>query len=171
MKHSVNGVDIELREGTADDAPLLLSFIRAMAEFEKLPVTATVESLRSELFGEAPAARVLFAFINGEPAAYATYFFTFSTMVGKRGLWLDDLFVVPQFRGRGIGTTFMAHLAGVAMRHGCGRFEWIVLDWNEKAIALYQRLGASILTEWRLCRLDEAQIPGLAGTLPRTNRD
>src|SRR5918995_1514967 len=89
---AVNGIDVELREGTIADVPLLLTFIRAMAAFEKLTVTATEESLRAALFGEAPAARVLLAFVNGDPVAYATYFFTFATMVGKRGLWLDDLF-------------------------------------------------------------------------------
>lgn len=168
MIYVIDGVEVELREGTADDVSLLLSFIRAMAEFEKLTVTATEESLRAELFGDAPAARVLFAFVKGEPVAYATYFFTFSTMVGKRGLWLDDLFVTPAFRGRGVGSAFLAHLASVAIQHGCGRFEWIVLDWNEKAIDLYKRLGASILDEWRLCRLDEAQLPGVAAGLPPT---
>lgn len=163
MIYVIKGLEVELREGTADDAALLLSFIRAMAEFEKLTVTATEDSLRAELFGEAPAARVLFAFVDGEPIAYATYFFTFSTMVGKRGLWLDDLFVTPAFRGRGVGTAFMAHLANVALQRGCGRFEWIVLDWNERAINLYKRLGADILTEWRLCRVDEAGLKGIAG--------
>ena len=170
MNYLIDGVEVELREGTADDAPLLLSFIRAMAEFEKLTVTATEESLRAELFGATPAARVLFAFVNGDPIAYATYFFTFSTMVGKRGLWLDDLFVTPAFRGRGVGSAILAHLANVAIQHGCGRFEWIVLDWNEKAIDLYKRLGASILDEWRLCRLDEGQLPGVAAGPPSAPR-
>jgi len=170
MIYVIDDLEVEFREGTVDDVSLLLSFIRAMAEFEKLTVTATEESLRDALFGGAPAARVLFGFVRGEPVAYAIYFFTFSSMLGKRGLWLDDLFVAPAFRGRGIGRALMAHLAGVAMRHGCGRFEWIVLDWNEKAIDLYKRLGASILDEWRLCRLDEAQLPGVAAGLPPAAR-
>ena len=159
----VNDLEVELREGTTADVSLLLSFIRSMAAFEKLTVTATEESLRAALFGEAPAARVLLAFVNGEPIAYATYFFTFATMVGKRGLWLDDLFVTPAFRGKGIGKAFMAYLSDLAIRHQCGRLEWMVLDWNESAIGFYKRLGARILTDWRICRLEEAQLPGVAG--------
>jgi GNAT superfamily N-acetyltransferase len=159
----VNAMEVELRDGTINDVPVLLSFIRSMAEFEKLTVTATEESLRAALFGEAPAARVLLAFVNREPIAYATYFFTFASMVGKRGLWLDDLFVAPPFRGKGLGKAVMAYLADVAIRHQCGRLEWMVLDWNEVAIGFYKRLGATIHTGWRLCRLDEGQLPGVAG--------
>jgi len=160
---ALNDSDIELRAATATDVPLLLSFIRSMAAFEKLTVTATEESLRTALFGEAPAARVLLGFVRGEPAAYATYFFTFSTMVGKRGLWLEDLFVAPAFRGKGVGRVFMAFLADLAMQHQCGRFEWVVLDWNESAIGFYERLGAKVLPDWRVCRLEESQLPGVAG--------
>ena len=159
----VNDREVELRHGTINDVPLLLSFIRSMAAFERLTVTATEESLRVALFGEAPAARVLLAFTNGDPIAYATYFFTFATMVGKRGLWLDDLFVTPAFRGKGLGKAVMAYLADVAIRHHCGRLEWMVLDWNEMAIGFYKKLGASVLTDWRICRLEEAQLPGVAG--------
>ena len=159
----VNDVKVELRDGTVNDVPLLLSFIRSMAAFERLPVTATEESLRAALFGEEPAARVLLAFADGEPVAYATYFFTFATMVGKRGLWLDDLFVVPAFRGRGLGKAIMAYLADVAIRHECGRLEWMVLDWNEAAVGFYKRLGASVLVDWRICRLEEPQLPGVVG--------
>lgn len=163
----VNNVEVELREGTIADVPLLLSFIRQMAEFEQLAVTATEQSLRAALFGEAPAARALLAFVDGDPVAYATYFFSFSTMAGKRCLWLDDLFVTPDFRGKGIGRAVMVYLADVAMRHQCGRFEWIVLDWNETAIGFYQRLGASVLPDWRICRLEEAQLRDVAAALPR----
>ena len=159
----VNGMQVELRAATIDDVPLLLSFIRSMAAFEKLTVTATEESLRNALFGETVAARVLLAFVDGEPIAYATYFFTFSTMVGKRGLWLDDLFVNPAFRSKGVGKAIMAHLGDVAIRERCGRLEWMVLDWNEAAIAFYERLGATILPDWRICRFEETQLPGLAG--------
>jgi hypothetical protein len=87
-------------------------------------------------------------------------------MVGKRGLWLDDLFVIPAYRGKGIGRAFMAYLADIALRHQCGRLEWMVLDWNEPAIGFYKRLGATILTDWRVCRLEEAQLSGVAGKSP-----
>jgi GNAT superfamily N-acetyltransferase len=159
----LNEIEVELRDGTETDVPLLLSFIRSMAAFEKLTVTATEESLRAALFGEAPAARVLLAFVKGEPIAYATYFFTFATMVGKRGLWLDDLFVIPAFRGKGIGRALMAYIAQIAMRHQCSRLEWMVLDWNETAIGFYKRLGATILPDWRICRLEETQLADVAG--------
>lgn len=162
MRVIAHGIEADVRPGTAEDVPLLLSFFRAMAAFEKLTVTATEESVRAALFGEAPAARTLLAFVDGKPAAYAIYFFTFSTMVGKRGLWLEDLFIDPAFRGKGLGQALMAHLADVALQNDCGRFEWIVLDWNEPAIRFYERLGATMLDEWRICRLDEAQLSRVA---------
>jgi GNAT superfamily N-acetyltransferase len=162
----VRNIEVELRSGTIADVPLLLSFIRSMAAFEKLTVSATEESLRDALFGEAPSARTLLASVEGQPIAYATYFFTFATMIGKRGLWLDDLFVDPAWRGKGIGRAIMAHLAQIAQRHRCGRFEWMVLDWNDDAIGFYERLGATVLEDWRICRLDEAQLSRVAGPLP-----
>lgn len=162
---TVNDLRVEVRDGTPADVPLLLTFIRKMAEFEKLTVTATEESLRDALFGAAPAARALLAFVDGKPIAYATYFFSFTSMMGRRALWLDDLFVDPAFRGRGIGRALMAYLAGIAVENQCARFEWIVLDWNREAIEFYQRLGADILPDWRICRLDEAHLPHMASTL------
>jgi GNAT superfamily N-acetyltransferase len=160
-----NGIEVELRAGTVADVPLLLAFIRSMAAFEKLTVSATEESLRAALFGEAPAARTLLAFVDGKPIAYLTYFFTFGTMVGKRGLWLDDLFIDPAFRGKGIGRALMAYLARVALEHDCGRFEWMVLDWNDAALDFYKSLGAHVLADWRICRLNEDQLQGVAGGL------
>jgi GNAT superfamily N-acetyltransferase len=165
MKLVVNGIDVELRAGTIADVPVLLSFIRAMAAFEKLPVTATEESLEAALFGDAPAARTLLAFVDDQPVAYATYFFTFATMEAKRGLWLDDLFIDAAFRGKGIGKAVMAYLADVALQHQCGRFEWMVLDWNDAAIGFYERLGATVLPDWRICRLAEGQLSRVASQL------
>ena len=162
MKLVARGVDVDLRAGTADDVPLLLAFFRAMAAFEKLTVVATEQSLKAALFGDAPAARTLLAFVDGRPVAYVVYFFTFSTMVGKRGLWLEDLFIDPAFRGKGLGQALMAHLAEIALQNDCGRFEWSVLDWNESAIRFYERLGATMLDDWRICRLDEPQLSRVA---------
>jgi GNAT superfamily N-acetyltransferase len=160
-----NGLEVVVRPGTIDDVPLLLDFIRSMAAFERLTASATEQSLRDSLFGAEPAARTLLAFVDGKPVAYSTYFFTFASMVGRRGLWLDDLFVDPAFRDKGIGEALMAYLADVAVRNGCARFEWMVLDWNESAIGFYRRLGATLLDGWRVCRLDEAQLLHVARKL------
>jgi GNAT superfamily N-acetyltransferase len=162
MKFLVNGLEAEIRSGTVEDVPLLLSFIRSMAEFEKLEVLATEESLRDSLFGENPAAQTLLAFVDSEPAGYVVYFFSFSTMVGKRGLWLDDLFVNPEFRGLGIATAILAYLADLAIQNNCGRFEWIVLDWNSRAVDFYRAMGAAVLDEWKICRLNSSQFYSLA---------
>jgi GNAT superfamily N-acetyltransferase len=162
---NVNKIKVEVRPGTIADIPLLLAFIRSMAAFEKLTVSATEESLRMALFGDAPAAHVLLCFVHDKPIAYVTYFFTFATMTGKRGLWLDDLFIDPAFRSRGIGKALMAYLADVALQNQCGRFEWMVLDWNESAIGFYERLGANILSDWHICRLDETQLSDVSGKL------
>jgi GNAT superfamily N-acetyltransferase len=162
MRLAAKDLQVDLRAGTADDVPLLLSMFRAMAAFEKLEVSATPESVRAALFGDAPAARTLLASVDGAVVAYAVYFFTFSTMLGKRGLWLEDLFVDPEFRGKGIGQALMAYLADVAIQNECGRFEWTVLDWNASAIEFYRRLGATMLDDWRICRLDGAQLSRVA---------
>ena len=167
MKLGVIDLEIEVRAGTVDDVPLLLSFIRSMAEFEKLEVTATEEILRESLFGNRPAANTLLAFADGRPAAYAVYFFTFATTVGKHGLWLDDIYVNPDFRGKGIAKAMMAYLADLAIKNKCGRFEWMVLDWNRSAIDFYQGVGATLLDDWRICRLDEDEFASVAKQLVR----
>jgi GNAT superfamily N-acetyltransferase len=169
MRLLATDVEIEVRPGAAGDIPLLMSFIRAMAEFEKLEVAATEQTLHESLFGERPAAHVLLAFVDGTPVAYALYCFTFATMVGKRVLWLDDLYVLPGFRGKGIGTTLMACLADIAIRNDCGRFEWMVLEWNKAAIDFYSGLGATVLDEWRICRLDEEKLANVAARLARAD--
>jgi GNAT superfamily N-acetyltransferase len=165
----LNDVEVEVRDSTESDVPLLLMCFRSMAAFEKLPITATDESVRTALFGEAPAAHALLAFTDRRPIGYAVYFFTFSTMTGRRGLWLEDLFIEPTFRKRGIGQALMAYLADIAAKNQCGRFEWSVLDWNQSAIRFYDRLGATVLKDWHICRLDEAGLGRLASKLPLTN--
>ena len=167
MRLSATDVEIEVRTGTVDDVPLLLSFIRSMADFEKLEVTATQEILRESLFGDRPAAHTVLAFVAGRPAAYVVYFFTFATMLGKRGLWLDDLYVNPEFRGKGIGKALLAYLADLAIENKCGRFEWMVLDWNKSANDFYQGVGATVLDDWRIWRIDEGDLVSVAKQLPR----
>ena len=162
MDSVISNVDVMIREGTTHDIPLLLAFIRSMAAFEDLTVTATEESLRNALFCEPPSGAFLLVFSSGKPIGYVTYFFTFSSMVGKRGLWLDDLFLDADYRGQGVGKAIMAHLAQIALDHDCGRFEWMVLDWNEPAIGFYEKLGAHVFKEWRVCRVDEERIGSVA---------
>ncbi len=162
MNSVIKDVELMIREGTVQDIPLLLEFIRSMAAFENLSVAATEESLRNALFGEQPSGSFLLVFSGGKPIGYVTYFFTFSSMLGKRGLWLDDLFLDAGYRGQGIGKAIMAHLAQIALDHDCGRFEWMVLDWNEAAIGFYEKLGAHVFKEWRVCRVDEERIESVA---------
>jgi GNAT superfamily N-acetyltransferase len=160
-----NNLDVDVRTAAPADVPLLLAFIRKMAAFEKLAVSATEESIHNALFGEIPAARALIASIDRKPAGYMTYFFSFSSMMGRRALWLDDLFVDPEFRGKGIGKVLMAYMASIAVKNECARFEWIVLDWNTNAIEFYQGLGANVLADWRICHMDEVEMKRLASTL------
>ena len=169
MKFTATDLEIKVRAGTVDDVPLLMSFIRSMAEFEKLEVITTEAILRESLFCEHPAAHTLLAFVDDRPVAYVVYFFTFATMVGKRGLWLDDLFVDPGFRGKGIAKALMGYLAYVAIQNKCGRFEWMVLDWNKSAIDFFSKVGATLLDDWRICRLDEDKLAGVAKQLVRVD--
>jgi len=162
MRFTTVDCEIEVRAGTVDDIPLLMSFIKSMAEFEKMEFTATPQNLHESLFGERPAAHTLLAFVDDEPAAYVTYFFSFASTTGKRGLWLDDVFVQPEFRGKGIATTLMRYVANVAIQNNCGRFEWMVLDWNKSAIDFYGGIGATVLDDWRICRVDEEGLAGVA---------
>jgi len=141
-----------------DDVDDLLAMIRGLAQYEKLEhfVVTDAVSLADALFGAHPAAEAMIAREggkNGPAAGFALFFHTFSTFLGRRGLWLEDLFVYPQLRGRGLGKRLMGEVAAVARARGCGRFEWAVLDWNAPAIAFYEGMGATLLPEWRLARV------------------
>ena len=137
------------------DIPVILRMIKALAEYEQLTheVTATEQDLRQSLFGPRPAGEVVLAYNGDVPIGFALFFHNFSTFLGKQGLYLEDLFVVPEWRGRGVGKQLLAHVASIAESRQCGRLEWTVLDWNESAIAFYRRMGAHVLDEWRICRL------------------
>jgi GNAT superfamily N-acetyltransferase len=138
-----------------EDVPVILNLIRALGEYERLSheVVATEDGLRTWLFGERPAAEVVLAYVDGSVTGFALFFHNFSTFLGRPGLYLEDLFVVPEWRGRGIGQRLLRHLAELAVERGCGRMEWTVLDWNESALRFYERMGARVMKEWRLCRL------------------
>lgn len=147
--------ETEIRPARAQDSPLLLRLIRELAEYEKLldAVTTTEEDLRRTLFGEKPAAEALLAFWEGKPAGFALFFQNYSTFLGKPGLYLEDLFVRPESRRKGIGKALFLRLAKLAVERGCGRFEWSALDWNEPAIRFYEAMGAKAMTDWTTFRL------------------
>jgi GNAT superfamily N-acetyltransferase len=152
---SVAERDLTLRVATPDDLATILMFIRALAHYEKLEdqVVATEDLLREHLFGARPMAEVVLAERNGEPVGFALFFPNFSTFLGRPGLYLEDLYVHEHERGRGVGRRLLQHLARLAIDRGWGRMEWAVLDWNEPAKGFYRRLGATLLNDWRICRL------------------
>jgi GNAT superfamily N-acetyltransferase len=155
--------DLTIRPATEEDVPLILDFIRALAEYEKMSdmVTATEADLSESLFGEHPAAECVLAFYDGKPAGFAVYLYNYSTFIGRAGLYLEDLFVRPEFRGHGIGRSMFLHLVQIAKKRKCGRFEWAVLDWNAPAIGFYRKLGAKPMDEWTIFRMDEKTLGGL----------
>lgn len=152
------------RAATVEDVPLILSFIKGLADYERLghEVTATEELLRETLFGSRKVAEVVFAMADGVEAGFALFFHNFSTFLGRPGLWLEDLFVLPEFRGQGLGKGLLRHLASLALERGCGRFEWWVLDWNEPSIEFYRRQGAVAMDEWKVYRLTGEALSRLA---------
>ncbi|CAN7164633.1 GNAT family N-acetyltransferase [Pseudoxanthomonas sp. LjRoot168] len=156
--------EINLRPATRADIPQILDFIHGLAEYEKLAheAVATPALLEAHLFGERPAAEVVIAEVDGMPAGFALFFHSFSTFLGRPGLYLEDLFVLPPYRGMGLGRRLMVHLAQLAVARGCGRFEWSVLDWNEPAIRLYRSLGAVGLDEWTVQRVTGDALSALA---------
>jgi GNAT superfamily N-acetyltransferase len=153
-----------IHPATAADVPLLLAFIKELAEYEKLAhqVTATEPLLRETLFGPRPAAEAVIGIYDGEPVCFALFFHNFSTFLGQPGLYLEDLYVRPSVRGKGLGRTMLAYLAYVARQRNCGRFEWSVLDWNEAAIRVYRGIGASAMEDWTIYRLTGPALNQLA---------
>ena len=155
---------IVIRPATADDVPLIRQLIAELADYERLAdaAVATDDDLRAALFSAQPAAEVLIGEVDGQPAGFALFFHNFSTFLGQRGLYLEDLFVRPQFRGAGLGKHLMATLARLAVQRGCGRFEWSVLDWNTPSIGFYRSIGAVGMDEWTVQRLQGDALHALA---------
>ena len=145
---------LSIRPATENDLPLVFSFIRKLAEYEKLAheVTATEERLRENLFGPQKYAEAVIAYAGDVPAGFAVFFHNFSTYAGRPGIYLEDLFVDPEYRGHGLGKALLAYLEGVARERGCGWLQWAVLKWNQPAIDFYQGLGAKPLDDWTLYR-------------------
>jgi GNAT superfamily N-acetyltransferase len=156
--------DFEIRPARVEDVPVILELIRELASYERAPdeVTATEEQLVDVLFGERPAAEVLLAFEGKSSVGFAVFFYNFSTWLGRPGLYLEDLFVKPEKRGKGYGRALLIELAKIARDRGCGRMEWAVLDWNEPAIKFYRALGAKPMDEWTVFRLTRDGIAELA---------
>jgi GNAT superfamily N-acetyltransferase len=153
-----------VRKATKEDCTLILQFIKELAAYEKLlhEVIADVATLEKNLFGENPYAKVIIGEVNGEPVGFALYFHNFSTFLGKPGIYLEDLYIKPEFRGKGFGKKLLAHLAKLAIELGCGRLEWWVLDWNEPAINFYKSLGAQPMDEWTVNRVTGEALEKLA---------
>lgn len=155
---------LEIQPATVADVPLILQFIKDLAEYERLShvVVATEDLLRETLFGERPAAEVVLGFYEGRPAGFALFFQNYSTFLGRPGIYLEDLFVKPEFRRNGFGKMLLAHLAKIAVERNCGRLEWSVLDWNTPAIDFYKSLGALDLHDWTMFRLTGEKLKKLA---------
>jgi len=155
---------LTIRPAQPDDAPLLLTLIKELADYEHLSelVTATAEDIRESLFGARPVAEAVIAESDGQTAGFALFFHNFSTFLGRPGLYLEDLYVKPAFRGNGVGKSLLLHVIGLAHQRRCGRVEWAVLDWNTPAIEFYKGLGAVPMDQWRLFRLTADRIESLA---------
>lgn len=157
---------ISIRPAVAEDAQLIFDFIVELAVYEKAPeaVTTDVARIRQSLFGEGASAKALICTIDDEAVGYAVYFYSYSTWLGKNGIYLEDVYVAPAHRGKGAGKAMLRHLARIAVAEDCGRLEWSVLDWNTPAIEFYQALQAAPQSEWIKYRLDGAALQQLAAT-------
>jgi len=157
-------VTFRIEPARESDVPLILGLIKGLAEYERLAdqVTATEDGLRASLFGASRAAEVLIAYVEAQPVGFALFFHNYSTFLGQRGLYLEDLFVLPEWRGRGAGKALLQHLARLAVERNCGRLEWAVLDWNMPAIGFYQSMGAKPMHDWTVFRLTGDSLAALA---------
>lgn len=155
-----------LRSARPDDVPAIFELISGLAEYEKLShqVTGSIELLKEHLFGTHPYAEVILAESDGKAVGFALFFHNYSTFLTKPGIYLEDIFVQPEYRRRGIGKALIIQVAQLAVQRGCGRFEWSVLDWNQPAIDFYQQMGASVLKEWRICRVTGEALTQLSQT-------
>jgi GNAT superfamily N-acetyltransferase len=160
---------LRLRRAVPADLPLILDYIRELAEYERAPekVVASAADLDRHLFGEHPLAFAVLAEWDARPAGWAIWFYNFSTWEGRPGLYLEDLYVRPAFRGHGIGRALLKHLAAVALEKGCTRFVWQVLDWNTPSLEFYKAMGATVLEEWLTCRVEGDALARLARGAPR----
>ena len=156
--------DFEIKAATASDAPVILSFIKKLAVYEKLAdeVTATEDTLRETLFGERRYAEVIIGYHRNEPVGFALFFHNYSTFLGRPGIYLEDLYVDEQHRGKGFGKALLAHLARLTKERNCGRLEWSVLDWNEPSINFYKSLGARPMDDWTIFRVTGESLDKLA---------
>ncbi|MGB3572366.1 MAG: GNAT family N-acetyltransferase [Phormidesmis sp.] len=157
-------IKTNIRAATPDDVSTIFSFSRMLSEYEKLAheMVGTEESLHKALFGDRPYVEAFVAEVEGKVVGSTLFFYNFSTFLMKPGIYLEDLFVLPDYRRRGIATALLKHLANYALSQGCGRFEWSELDWNVDAIAVYKKLGAVLMDEWTVCRVDGEALSALA---------
>jgi GNAT superfamily N-acetyltransferase len=155
---------VNIRVATAEDAALILRFIRELAIYEKAESSVQTDEagIRASLFGADATARALICEAGGEAIGYAVYFYNYSTWLGRNGIYLEDLYVSPQHRGSGAGKALLQHIARIAVADGCGRFEWSVLDWNEPAIRFYEAAGAKPQSEWTVYRMDGEALQAFA---------
>jgi GNAT superfamily N-acetyltransferase len=156
--------EIQIQPASEADVPLMLHMFKALAEYERMSdeLVATEPMIRESFFGPTPHAYAAIARVRGEAVGYAVWFFTYSTFLAKPGLYLEDVFVLPSWRGKGIGLALLRHLARIAVERGCGRFEWSVLNWNETAIRFYRSIGARPMDEWTVYRMTGDAIDRLA---------
>ena len=157
-------MSLQIRKATEADVPLIAWFIRQLADYERMldETVMTEEILRESLFGSRASAEVVLGYYQDKPVGFAVFFHNFSTFLGRPGLYLEDLFVIPEMRGKGFGRALLVHLAKIARERNCGRFEWTVLDWNESAIQFYKNLGAIPMNEWMIFRVTGEALDRLA---------